>query len=180
MTRLLAATALSLLVLLTLATGCLFQDDATTPTPVASPTLTPEPTPDATPTVTPEPTTICKIFNAEGSISGLDIVLTVASWTGDEVEVEWNVQNTSGGGFRGDRLYSIFYPGAVATDQNGAEGEYFVPTPIENDLAKGATLHYKTKWLFRPESAVISVRLADIFQEGSHYVDLDEEFIFWR
>jgi hypothetical protein len=180
MIRPLVVTALPLMMLLALATGCLFQDDAATPTPSATPTATPGPAPTVTPTVTPGPATICKVFNGEGRLSGLDFVLTVACWTGDEAEVEWSIRNGSGGAFCKNRLYSIFYPGAVATDQDGAEGEYFVPTPIGNDLAKGATLHYQTKWLFPPESRVITVRLADIFQEGSQYVDLSKEFVFWR
>lgn len=180
MTRLLAATALTVLVLLVLATGCLFQDDEATPTPVSSPTVTLSPTPLPMSTATPGPTTTSKVFNIAGSVSGLDITLTASSWTGDEVEVGWNIRNSSGGVFDKERLYSVFYPGAVATDQNGAEGEYFVPMRMENDLARGDTLHYETKWLFLPDSEVITVRLVDIFQEGSHYVDLDEEYVFWR
>jgi hypothetical protein len=172
--------ALLLMALAVVAAGCFWEEEAMTPTPVASPTVTPAPTLAPTPSPTPGPTTLSEVFNITDNLSGLNITLTVASWTGDEVEVEWTIHNSSGRSFSGDRLYSIFYPGTVATDQNGREGEYFVPMSIENDLANSASLHYETSWLFAPESEVITVKLADTFKDGSQFVDLSAEYVFWR
>ena len=104
----------------------------------------------------------------------------MVSWTGNEVMVEWEIENQSGQAFKASRLYGIFYPGALARDQAGNEGEYFIPSPIKHDLKPGGFLHYETKWLFFTESDIIRVHLSDLYQEGNVFVDISAEFVLWR
>ncbi|HEY49125.1 MAG TPA: hypothetical protein G4O13_03685 [Dehalococcoidia bacterium] len=156
-----------------LAGGCGQPDEAYTPTP--SPTATPS----ATPTATPIPTS-SELLNITHEISGLSITLTTVSWTGNEVVVEWVIRSNTGKPFDADRLYAIFYPGAYAVDQDGNEGEYFIPPPIIHDIVPGDPRHYETKWLFFPGSELITVRLNDVYLEDHSFVDTSTEFLFSR
>jgi hypothetical protein len=169
-------TLLLVLALMVSASGCIAEKEAPSPTPTASPT--PAPTDIPTPTPTPEPVT--KVFNITRTLSGLNITLVMATWVDNEVEVQWRIENTTGQSFKASRLYSIFQPGAYATDQAGNEGEYFIPLPITKDLEAGKSLIYKTKLLFYPESTRITIRLPDAWAEGSTFIDISVEFSFTR
>ncbi len=150
---------------------------AITPTSTQASTCAPNPTP----TPTPVATTVSKTFNITRTLSGLSITLTVVEWTGNEVSVQWEIENQTGQVFEASRLYAIFYPCARATDQADNEGEYFVPSPFEHDLGPGDSRHYETRWVFFPESALITIRLNDLYQEGSSVVEASTEFSFlWR
>lgn len=171
-------TLLLMLVLTVSAFGCVAEKEAPSPTPVASPTPAPTPTPIPTPTPTPEPVT--KVFNITRQLSGLNITLVMATWVDNEVEVQWRIENTTGQSFKASRLYSIFQPGAYATDQTGNEAEYFMPPPITKDFEPGISLIYKTKLLFYPESTQITIQLSDAWVEGSTFTDISVEFSFAR
>ncbi|MBE0480945.1 MAG: hypothetical protein IBX68_08190 [Dehalococcoidia bacterium] len=142
------------------------------------PTMTPPPTP--TPSPSPQPTTSTRLLDRTKSLSDLSITLSVVSWTGDYAVAEWIVRNPSQKTFAANRLYSIFCPGAVATDQAGNEGEFFVPDSIAKDLRPGDYLRIETKWLFFPESNQVTVRLTDAWTTGSFLVDVSTEFVFAR
>jgi hypothetical protein len=172
---------LTLLLVIVLAVGliaCSAEKEAPSPTPAASPTPTLTPTPIPTPTPTPGPVT--KVYNITRTLSGLDITLVMVTWVGDQAEVQWRIENTTGQSFKASRLYSIFQPGAYATDQAGNEAEYFIPPRIIKDLVPNDPLIYKTSLLFYPESAHITIRLSDAWVEGSTFVDLSVEFSFAR
>ena len=172
-----ALLALLLMLALTVSTfGCTAENEA--PTPTASPTPTLTPTPIPTPTPTPEPVT--KVYNIARTLSGLHITLVMVTWVGNEVEIQWRIENTTGQSFKASHLYSIFQPGAYATDQAGNEAEYFIPSPITKDLEAGKSLTYKTKLIFYPESTRITIRLPDAWVEGSTFVDISVEFSFAR
>ena len=171
-------TLLLMLVLTVSAFGCVAEKEAPSPTPVASPTPAPTPTPIPTPTPTPEPVT--KVFNITRTFSGLNITLVMATWVDNEVEIQWRIENTTGQSFKTSRLYSIFQPGAYATDQTGKEAEYFMPPLITKDLEAGKSLIYKTKLLFYPESTQITIQLSDAWVEGSTFTDISVEFSFAR
>jgi hypothetical protein len=158
--------------------GCTGEKEAPSPTPVASPTPVLTPTPIPTPTPTPEPVT--KVFNISRTLSGLNIILVMTTWVDNEVEVQWRIQNTSGQSFKAARLYNIFQPGAYATDQDGNEAEYFIPTPIIKDLAAGSYIIYKTEYLFYPQSTQINIRLPDVWVDGGNFVDISVNFSFPR
>ena len=150
-------------------------------TSTLAPTCAPSPTPTPAPTPTPVPTAVSRMFNITRTLSGLSITLTRVEWTGNEASVQWKIENHTGQVFKADRLYAIFYPGACATDQAGNEGEYFVPSPIEQDLRPGDSRHYETKWVFLPESATITIRLDDFYIQGSSLVEASAEFAFlWK
>jgi hypothetical protein len=104
----------------------------------------------------------------------------MATWVGNEVEVQWRIENTTGQSFKASRLYTIFQPGAYATDQAGNEAEYFIPPRIIKDLEASESLTYKTKLLFYPESTRITIRLPDAWVEGSTFTDISVEFSFAR
>jgi hypothetical protein len=167
-------TLLLVLALMVSASACIAEKEVPSPTPTASltPTLTPTPIP------IPEPVT--KVFNITRTLSGLNITLVMATWVGNEVEVQWRIDNPTGQSFKASRLYSIFQPGAYATDQAGNEAEYFIPPRIIKDLEAGESLIYKTKLLFYPESTRITIRLPDAWVEGSTFVDISVEFSFTR
>ena len=172
---------LPLLLMLALAVSafaCTAGKEAPSPTPAASPTPTLTPTSIPTPTPTPEPVT--KVYNITRTLSGLDITLVMATWVGNEVEVQWRIVNTTGQSFKASRLYSIFQPGAYATDQAGNEAEYFIPPRIIKDLEPNDPLIYKTSLLFYPQSTRITIHLPDVWAEGSTYVDISVEFSFAR
>ena len=171
-------TLLLVLALMVSAFACIAEKEAPSPTPAASPTPTLTPTPIPTPTPTPEPVT--KVYNITRTLSGLNITLVMATWVGNEVEVQWRIENPTGQSFKASRLYSIFQPGAYATDQTGKEAEYFIPAPITKDLAPGSHLIYKTKLLFYPQSTQINIRLPDTWAEGGNFVDISVDFSFPR
>ena len=104
----------------------------------------------------------------------------MVTWVGDEVEVQWRIDNPTGQSFEASRLYSIFQPGAYATDQAGKEAEYFIPPPIIKDLEAGKSLTYKTNLLFYSESTRITIRLPDVWAEDGNFVDVSVEFSFPR
>jgi len=112
------------------------------------------------------------------TLSGLSITLTVVEWIGNEASVQWEIENHEEQVFEASRLHAIFYPGARATDQAGNEGEYFVPSPIEQDLRPGDSRHSETRWVFFPESAVITIQLDDLYMQGSSIVEASVEFAF--
>lgn len=171
-------TALIVSALMAGVIGCTIGEE--TPTP--EPTLTASPTPTAaplpTPTPTPEPVT--DVFNITHTLSGLSITLVMATWIGDKVDIEWRIENPTGQKFNASRLYNIFQPSSYATDQAGKEAEYFIPTPITKDLEPGKALSYHTQFLFYPESADITIRLSDVYSDGSTFVDIAVEFSFPR
>ena len=171
-------TLLLVLALTVSAFACIAEKEAPSPTPTASPTPTPSATPIPTPTPTHEPVT--KVFNLTRTLSGLNITLVMTTWVGNEVEVQWRIENPTGQSFKASRLYSIFQPGAYATDQAGNEAEYFIPPRIIKDLETGDSLTYKTKLLFYPQSTRITIRLPDAWVEGSTFVDISVEFSFTR
>jgi hypothetical protein len=156
--------------------GCTTPEEEPGPTP----TPTSAPTPTLAPTPTPTPITVSKTWNITHMLSGLSMTLTIVSWTGDEVVVEWEIENQTGRTFTASRLYSIFTPGAYATDQDGNEGEFFIPTPVKHDLRSGDLKHYETKWLFYPESRVVTIRLSDIYPDNHSFVDTSTQFVFSR
>jgi hypothetical protein len=156
--------------------GCSAEKETPSPTPIAS--STPAPTPTPTPTPTPAPVT--KVFNITRTLSGLNITLVMVTWVGDEVEVQWRIDNPAAQSFEASRLHSIFQPGAYATDQAGKEAEYFIPPPIIRDLEAGKSLTYKTRLLFYPESTRITIRLPDVWAEDGNFVDVSVEFSFPR
>jgi hypothetical protein len=158
--------------------GCTEPEEAPLTTPV--PTSAPTPTLVPTPTPAPTPVIVSKTWNVTRMLSGLSITLTVVSWTGDEAVVEWEIENQTGQTFAASRLYSIFTPGAYATDQEGIEGEYFIPAAIKQDLKSGDSRHYETKWLFYPESSVITIRLSDVYPVDHNFVDASAQFVFSR
>ncbi len=158
------------------AVGCTVPEEGPGPTPMP----TSAPTPTLAPTPTPTPVTVSETWNITHTLTGLSITLTIASWTGDEVVVEWEIENQTGQTFTASRLYSIFTPGAYATDQDGNEGEFFIPAPIKQNLGSGEFKHYETKWLFYPESQVITVRLSDIYTENHSFIDTSTQFVFSR
>jgi hypothetical protein len=158
--------------------GCANGKETPSPTPIASPTPTLTPTPIPTPTPTPEPVT--KVFNITRTLSGLNITLVMVTWVGNEVEVQWRIDNPTTQSFEASRLYSIFQPGAYATDQAGKEAEYFIPPPIIKDLEAGKSLTYKTNLLFYSESTRITIRLPDVWAEDGNFVDISIEFSFPR
>ena len=168
--------ALLLLALIVSAVGCTAPEEEPVPTPM--PTSTPIST--LAPTPMPTPVTVSETWNITRMLSGLSITLTVVSWTGDEAVVEWQIHNQAGQAFAASRLYSIFTPGTYAVDQDGNEGEYFIPGPIKQDLGSGDFRHYETKWLFYPESEVITICLSDIYPEGHSFVDTSAQFTFSR
>ena len=170
-------TLLLVIVLTVTVFGC-SAEEGTPPTPLASPTPTLSPTPMPTPTPTPEPVT--KVYNITRTLSGLEITLVMVTWVGNQVEVQWRIENPSGQSFKASRLYNIFQPGAYATDQAGNEAEYFIPPPITKDLGPGDSLIYKTNLLFYPESTHITIVLPDLWVEGSTFVDISVEFSFPR
>ncbi len=179
MSKSIALLALLLVLALTVgAFGCTAEKEAPSTTPAVSPTPALTTTPVPTPTPTPEPVT--KVFNITRTLSGLNITLVMATWVDNEVEVQWRIVNTTGQSFKAARLYSIFQPGAYATDQAGNEAEYFIPVPITKDLEPGGSLLYKTKLLFYPQSTRITIRLPDTWVEGSNFIDLSVEFSFPR
>jgi hypothetical protein len=158
--------------------GCVNEKETPSPTPVATPIPTLAPTPIPTPTPTPEPVT--KVFNIARTLSGLNITLVMVTWVGNEVEVQWRIDNPTAQSFNASRLDSIFQPGAYATDQAGNEAEYFIPPPIFKDLEAGKSLVYKTKLLFYPESTRITIRLPDVWAENGHFTDVSVEYSFPR
>ncbi len=178
MSKSITLLALLLLVLTVSAFGCIAEKEAPSPTPVVSPTPVLTPTPIPTPTPTPEPVT--KVFNISRTLSGLNIILVMTTWVGNEVEVQWRIENTTGQSFKAARLYNIFQPGAYAIDQDGNEAEYFIPPPITKDLAPGSYMIYKTQLLFYPQSTRITIRLTDAWVEGSNFVDISVDFNFAR
>jgi len=147
-----------------------------TPEPSQTPALTPTPVPTQTPI--PEPVT--KVFNITRRLSGLDITLVMTTWVGNQVEVQWQIDNAGAQSFDASRLYSIFQPGAYATDQTGKEAEYYIPTRILRDLEAGESLIYKTSLLFYSESTHITIRLPDVWAEGGSFTDISVEYGFPR
>jgi hypothetical protein len=148
---------------------------AATPTPESAATGIPSPSPS------PGPTTVTKVWNITRNLSGLEMTMTLAHWTGDDLVVEWVVTNRSGQKFNKSYLNNIFSIGAIATDQDGNEGEYFVPPPFTRDLALNQMVTMETTWLFRPESRQITLRLWDLREPaaGSN-VDASVVFMFSR
>jgi len=158
--------------------GCVTEEETPSPTPISSPTPTLTPTPVPTPTPTPEPVT--KVFNMSRTLSGLNIILVMCTWIDNEVEVQWEIYNTTIQSFNHSRLYSIFQPGAYATDQTGREAEYFIPPPITKDLEAGTSLTYKTSLLFYSESTYITIRLPDVWAENGNFTDISVAYSFPR
>ena len=169
-------TLLLVLVLTATVFGCVDEKGTPSPTPIASPTTTPTPTPVPTPTPTPEPVT--RVFNISRTLSGLNITLVMVTWVDNEVEVQWRIDNPTAQSFNASHLYSIFQPGAYATDQTGKEAEYFIPPPITKDLAAGGSLTYKTSLLFYPESTRITIRLPDVWAENGNFTDISVDYSF--
>ena len=168
----------ALLVIGTYAVGCATQDWESTPTQTPTPTLY---TPALTPTPSPTPTTVSKTFNITHDLSGLAVTITVVSWTDNEMVVEWVIDNQTDKDFDANRIYSIFTPGSLASDQTGREGEYFIPESFRRRLEPGDIMHYETKWLFYPESEEITIRLSDIHtRDGSNYFYTSAEYVFPR
>ncbi len=135
---------------------------------------------EPTPLSPPAPTTKIETWNVSSKLSGLSITLTTVHWRGDEVMAEWVIENSTGQAFDRDRLYSIFSVGAIAVDQAGNESEYFIPERFERNLQHDDIKYYETTWLVHPESEVITVRLRDLFTDGSNFVDASAEFVFSR
>jgi hypothetical protein len=151
------------------------------------PTTTTSPSPTDTaivsPRPSPEPTeaTETAAWNIARNLSGLDITLTLTHWTGDDLRVEWVIANRSGQRFEREVLDDIFSLGAVAVDQDGNEGEYYIPEPFTRNLQDGQTAPYETRWVFFPESRSISLRLWD-FREAvaGSVVESSVDFKFFR
>jgi hypothetical protein len=172
-------TALLILALIVGGIGCR-ATKTPTPTPVVTPIATPVITPEPLPTPTPAPEPITRVLNTTRTLSGLSITLVSTTWVDNEVELQWRIENPAAQPFKASRLYNIFYPGMLATDQSGKEAEYFVPAVIRNDLAAGDWLLYKTKLIFHPESTQLTIRLSDVYNEGSVFVDISINFSFPR
>ncbi len=172
-------TALLILALIVGGIGCK-ATKTQTPTPVVTPTATPAITPEPLPTPTPTPEPITKVLNITQTLSGLSITLVSATWVNNEVELQWRIENPAAQPFKASRLYNMFYPGMLATDQSGKEAEYFVPAVIRNDLGAGSWLIYRTKLIFYPESTQITIRISDVYNEGSIFVDISVDFSFPR
>jgi hypothetical protein len=172
-------TALLILALVVGSIGCK-ATKTPKPTPMVTPTVTPIITPEPLPTPTPTPEPVTTVPNITRTLSGLSITLVSATWVNNEVELQWRIENTTAQPFKASRLYNIFYPGMLATDQAGKEAEYFVPATIKNDLETGKWLGYKTRLIFYPESTQITIRLSDVYNEGSIFVDISAEFSFPR
>jgi hypothetical protein len=149
--------------------------------PAATPTPEPVATESPSPNPSPSPTTVSRVWNITRNLSGLEMTMTLANWTGDDLLVEWVITNRSGQKFDRDYLNNIFSIGAIATDQDGNEGEYFVPPPFTRDLAIGQMVTMETKWILRPESRQITLRFWDIREPmtGSS-VDDSVVFVFSR
>jgi hypothetical protein len=146
---------------------------AATPTPVATEIASPSPS--------PEPVTVSKVWNITRNLSGLEMTMTLAHWTGDELLVEWVITNRSGQRFDKSYLNNIFSVGAIATDQDGNEGEYFVPPPFTRDLASNQMVTMETRWMLRPESRQITLRFWDLREPVSgSSVDASVVFVFSR
>jgi hypothetical protein len=172
-----AVTIILFLLLLTVAVaGC----NETDGSPALTTTNTPAFTSSPVATLIPTPEVVSKTWNIARGLSGLSITLTVVIWTGDEMVAEWVIVNQTTQPFEGSRLYSIFTPGAIATDQAGREGEFFIPELIRLDLMPGTMKHYETKWIFYPESSRITIELHDIHIDGSAYTDASAQFAFSR
>jgi len=138
-------------------------------------------TPQAlTPTPTPAPTAAIETWNVSRKLSGLTYTLTTVHWTGNEIMAEWVIENKTGKAVDRSRLNTIFTLGIVAVDQAGNEGEYFIPEPFKRNLNNGDIKSYETKWIFYPESDVITVSLRDLYTDGHDFVDADAEFVFTR
>ncbi len=168
-----------LAVLLVIAAGCSESEGE----PAA--TLAPTPVATETPTQTPMPSptlaTIVEAWNVTQTLSGLEITLTVAHWTGDGLLLEWTIANRSGRVFNMRYLNDIFSLGSAAVDQDGNEGEYFIPSPFERNVQSGETVPHETRWLFYPESKTITVRLRDLREPASGTsFDTVAEFRFSR
>ena len=170
-------TLLLVLAVIAVAAGC---GGTETPTPTATPAVTPTPTPDLLPTPTPTPSEKTTVLNITRTLSGLSITLVSTTWVNHEVEVQWRIENPLAQSFKASRLYNIFQPGMLATDQSGKEAEYFIPAPITKDLEPGKFLILKTRLIFYPETAQITIRLSDVYNEGSLFVDISTEFTFPR
>jgi hypothetical protein len=168
---------LALVVAVTVGCGDSEGDPLTTIGP--SPTEVPAPSPSAT--SGPAEITETTAWNIVRNLSGLDITLTLTHWTGNDLLVEWLIANTSGRRFSREVLDDIFSLGSVAVDQDGNEGEYFIPEPFTRNLQDGQTVPYETRWVFFPESRSISLRLWD-FREAvaGSVVESSVEFRFFR
>jgi len=172
-------TALLILALIVGGIGCRATKPPT-PTPVVTPTVTPTITPEPLPTPTPTPEPVTKVLNITRTLSGLSITLVIATWVNNEVELQWRIENPTAQPFKASRLYNIFHPGMLATNQAGNEAEYFMPATIKNDLGAGDYLNYETRLIFYPDSTQITIRLSDVYNEGSIFVDISTEFSFPR
>jgi hypothetical protein len=170
-------TAVLILVVIAATAGCAVTE---TPTPTLTPAVSPTPTPELLPTPIPTPEEITTVPNITRTLSGLSITLVSATWINDEVEIQWRIENPLAQSFKASRLYNMFQPGMLATDQSGKEAEYFIPAPITKDLEPGKFLIFKTRLLFYPDSAQITIRLSDVYNEGSVFVDISTEFTFPR
>lgn len=151
----------------------------------SAPTATPTPEAVATGAVSPSPSpgsaTTTKMWNITRNLSGLEMTMTLAHWTGDDLLVEWVITNRSGQRFDKGYLNNIFSIGAIATDQDGNEGEYFVPPPFTRDLDRNQMVTMETKWILRPEARGITLRFWDLREPvtGRH-VDASVVFVFSR
>ena len=172
-------TALLILALIVGGIGCR-ATKTPTPTHVVTPTATPTITPEPLPTPIPTPEPVTRVLNITHTLSGLSITLVSATWVDNEVELQWRIENPTAQPFKASRLYNMFYPGMLATDQSGKEAEYFVPAVIRIDLAAGDWLVYKTKLIFYPESTQITIQVSDVYNEGSIFVDISTEYSFPR
>jgi len=175
--RLTAGVVLLLALLLAAGAGCGQSESG----PAATPTPEPVATEIPSPSPSPGPTTASKVWNITRNLSGLEMTMTLAHWTGDDLLVEWVITNHSGQKFDKDYLNDIFSIGAIATDQDGNEGEYFVPPPFTRDLALNQMVTMETTWILRPESKQITLRFWDIREPttGSS-VDNSVVFVFSR
>jgi len=169
------------LVLLVLVLGAGLACRQTDSAPAATPAPTQAPTEISSPTPSPGPTTVTKVWNITRNLSGLEMILTLAHWTGDTVVAEWVLTNRSGEKFEKDYLNDILSIGVIAKDQDGREGEYFVPLPFTRDLARNQMVTMESTWVFQPESKVIALRLRDIREpEAGIHVDDSVVFVFTR
>lgn len=136
--------------------------------------------PALTPAPTPAPTAAIETWNVSRKLSGLTYTLTTVHWTGNEIMAEWVIENNTGQTVDRSRLDTILTLGIVAVDQAGNEGEYFIPEPFKRNLNNGDIKSYETRWIFYPESDVITVHLRDLYSDGQAYVDANVEFVFTR
>jgi len=149
--------------------------------PAATPTPEPVATETSSPSPSPGPVTMTKVWNITRTLSGLEMTMTLAHWTGDDLRVEWVITNRSGQRFNKNYLNNIFSIGAIATDQAGNEGEYFVPPPFTRDLDRDRMVTMETRWILRPESRGITLRFWDIREPASgSSVDASVVFVFSR